>query len=210
MSQISKVILINSLFILLLSLFGCTPSNQNVKSLVATNSNPNTLYAQINSAIKQKELDSADDNYIELKTASDENSQYLKKAAANLAIAHIAQKEYILANFYIQEALQVDSSDATLRYLLVKNQFLSAAQNRHDQTYMQKAIKALEINKNLQNSSDYRLLANSMAARVKINIAFNNKEVSDLYKRLNKDKASTIYENRVKLLGLDASEIVQP
>ena len=173
------------------------------------NSNQNLIYSKIIENIQKSNLDSADDSYIELKTSS-EDKQLIAEAATNLAIAHIAKGENILANFYIQEALQYNPSSEMLRFLLVKNQFLAAAKSSNETTYLQKALDALKSNRSLVSDYDYAVLAGSMLTRVELSVALNNQDVSRLYQRLNKADASTFYKEKATILGIDSSEIVRP
>jgi len=167
------------------------------------------IYKNIAKNIGNNNFDEADNLYISLKNGYD-GSKFTKNAAINLAIAHIQKKEYILANFYLQEYLSYDSSSEFAKYLLNRNQFLSAVKNSNDLDYLQKALKALETNSYLVYSNDYKILADSMLIRTKLNIAWRNKEISSLYKRLNKQEAVTIYENKIKELGFDIGDIINP
>ena len=119
-------------------------------------------------------------------------------------------KEYILANFYLQEALSIDSNDEFAKFLLIKNQFLAALENQRDVNYMQKALKALELNRNLVYSDDYVILANSMLTRVKLDMLYKNREIGSLYQKLNKTNAAKLYLERAKELGIDSKEIYKP
>ena len=194
----------NIVTILVLSLlFGCTNSN-----MVTKNENlDNSVYSKVLDSIYKQDLDTAADYYVKLKEKEDNTK--LKESATLLAIAHIEKKEYILANFYIQEALSIDSNSEFLKYLLVKNQFLAANLHNRDQSYMQKALKALQSNKGLVSDSDYKILANTMLTRVKLDMAWNNKEVGELYKSMNKLEAYKMYKQKVENLGFNAEEIVK-
>ncbi len=166
-------------------------------------------YTLIYKAIRQNNLDKADDLYIDLKNSSEEKNRIFD-AASNLAIAHMKNKEYILANFYIQQMLQEDSSNEFARYLLNKNQFLAAKLNANNQKYMENALKAMESNINLLTESDYLLLAQSMYKRITFNSAWSNKEIGRLYKRMNKEKAYKLYKSKIEKMGLDINSIYKP
>ena len=202
----------NGISVLLFAFFivACSSSNMGINSGFTVDSvSKNLLYSKVLDSIDKSELDTADDSYIELKTSS-ENKKLIADAATNLAIAHIAKGENILANFYIQEALQYNPSNEMLRFLLVKNQFLAAAKSSNETTYLQKALDALKTNRPLVGSYDYGILANSMLTRVQLSVALNNQDISRLYQRLNKADASTFYKEKATILGIDSSEIVRP
>ena len=155
----------NGVRVLLFAFFiaACSSNKSSIKSDFTVKSmSKNSLYSKVLDNIDKSDLDTADDSYIELKTSS-EDKQLIADAATNLAIAHIAKGENILANFYIQEALLYNPSNEMLRFLLVKNQFLAAAKSSNETTYLQKALDALKTNRALVASYDYGILANSNA-----------------------------------------------
>ena len=173
-----------------------------------TLSSDKTIYNNIYKNLSSN-LDSADEEFIKLKTDY-ENSKYLPKAALALAIAHMNKKEHILANFYLQELLQTDSSSSIGKYLLSKNQFMYAKLTQSDQEYMNKAIKSLEVNKNILNDNEYKLLANTMLTRLKLDKVWNNIKIGSMYKKLNKNKAYELYINRTLNTGIDIKNIYKP
>ena len=199
---------IYSLIFILISFYflGCNSVNNSTLAPSNIESN-NSLYEEIDKLIKVNNLERAGELYIKLKDK--ENKEATKLTASKLALAHIAKKEYILANFYLQEALAIDPNDEFLKFLLVKNQFLAAALNSSDQSYLKRALKSLESNRYLVNDSDYQILVNTMITRVKLETLWNNKEASTLYKKMNKIEASNIYNNRVLNLGYNPKDIVK-
>ena len=177
----------------------------NIKKVSFTNNDDKQVYSEIYKNIANKNLDEADDLYIKLKTNFD-NSTYLNSAADTLAVVHMQNGENILANFYLQEALQVNNSDEFAKFLLVKNQFLSAVKNQRDLNYMNKALEALKINQSLVYG-DYATLSNSMLIRVKLDMAWKNSQIGNLYKRLNKENAANIYRQKIEQLGVNINDI---
>ena len=194
---------------MLLILGGCSNNAQLLNGQISLENNTTGLYGKIMQNIYSHNLDEADDSYVDLKTNS-EDRELIAKAAKNLAIAHIAKDENILANYYIQEALQYSPGDEFMTYLLNKNQFLAAAKSSNEAAYLQKALSALKINRQLLIDEDYTLLADSMLDRVEYTLVLNNQDVSQLYKRLNKINASEFYKNKATILGIDSSEIIRP
>ena len=202
-----KIFFLIITFIMLI-INNCTTNQANLEIEKNISNESNSIDLTIYNSIQQ-DIDKADDAYIDLKSSS-KNEQLIADAATNLAIAHIAKGENILANFYIQEALQYKPGDEMLQFLLNKNQFLAAAKNSNETTYLQKALDALKTNRLLVSDYDYGILADSMLTRVELSIALNNQDVSRLYQRLNKSEASTFYQEKAKILGIDSSEIVRP
>ena len=202
-----KIFFLIITFIMLI-INNCTTNQANLEIEKNISNESNSIDLTIYNSIQQ-DIDKADDAYIDLKSSS-KNEQLIADAATNLAIAHIAKGENILANFYIQEALQYKPGDEMLQFLLNKNQFLAAAKNSNETTYLQKALDALKTNRLLVSDYDYGILADSMLTRVELSIALNNQDVSRLYQRLNKSEASTFYQEKAKILGIDSSEIERP
>ena len=181
----------STIFLTLLVLIGCANnSNINMDNNSSFSKDSNSSY----------NLDIEDDNYIKLK-AQNIDSQTLKIKAKELALAHMKKGEHILANFYIQEALSYDSSDDDLKLLLVKNQYLAAMHNNRDLSYLQKAYKALQENIDLITNDNDKIKAQDMLSKVEKLLAKRNKEIANYYKKIKKDEASTIYENRALELG---------
>jgi len=194
-------------FIILIN--GCQNSTNSLKPASSSIKNildDRYIYNSIYRAIAIKNLDDADNSYIKLKTTY-KNSNFTKKAALNLAIVHMQNGEYILANFYLQDYLTQEPSSEFAKFLLVKNQFLLAVKNQRDQSYIDRTINSLKMNKDLVDSSEYKLLLSSMLTRVAIDRVWHNKEIAKEYKRLKKDKAFRIHEKRSKKLGININEI---
>jgi len=196
-----KIIYIFIISTILILLSSCANSNLPKKS--NNISKLDTIYELINSS----SLDKAGELYVELKDSEDQPA--IKRASSALAIAHIGKEEYILANFYLQEALATDSSDEFLKFLLVKNQFLSANLHSRDQSYMKRALGALEANRYLVIDSDYQILSNTMLTKVKLDMAWNNREVGNLYKRMNKPDAYKLYTQKIENLGFNIEDIIK-
>jgi len=187
---------------ILISLFliACT-NTQNINPSINKSNN------KILQFIKNGDLDSADEEYIKIKDTQD--STKIKDSATILAIAHIENNEYILANFFIQEGLSIDSSDEFLKFLLIKNQFLSANEHNNDLSYIKKALKALEENSYLISDNEYKTLTSTMITRLKIDIAKRNKDIANQYKSLNKIQAYKIYKQKIEDMGFDSKDIIK-
>ncbi len=199
-----------SLAALLLILSGCATNNSSVNRIknAAVYTGDKKVYNSIYQALTVNDIDKADDYYIKLKTDYS-SSNYLYPAAMSLAVVHMHINENIIANFYLQEALQANPGSDFAKFLLVKNQFLAAAKNRRDQSYLNKALKALEVNKNIVTAEDDIVAAESMLYRVKIDKAYTDKEIGDLYKRMNKEEAYRKYQQKFMELGVDINEVAK-
>ncbi len=189
-----KNLKISSFILLTLFIAASCSNNSSVKP-----ENNNTK--ELNSTIL-KDLDKADDLYINMKSA-DENSEELANTALKLAKAHMDKKEFILANFYIQEALSYKPYDENLKFLLVKNQYLAALNNQNDQNYLERALKAIEENQNL--ITDYNLMqkAQDLVNKVKRLLAKSYYNTSQTYKYAKKPDAEQFYIEKINKLGVN-------
>jgi outer membrane protein assembly factor BamD len=203
--NIKRICFILSVFLLV----GCVNDDDiDINENVVTSSSDKSakeIYRDIFTRMS-KNLDDADESFIDLKT-DHEKSPYLKKAATALAVAHMSRREHILANFYLQELLKNDPKNSFGKYLLSKNQYLYAQLTQSDQQYMNSAIKSLKTNKELLKDSEYQILANTMLTRLELDKAWNNAKIGYMYKKLNKDKGYELYINRTQELGIDINSI---
>ncbi len=211
MKDLLKIVRFYLIFIFILIFSSCA-NNSNIKkdSINIENKkySDRKLYKEIFENISVN-LDNADEKYIDLKS-NFENSPLVINSALALAIAHMQKKEYLLANFYLQEVLQIDSNNELAKYLLSKNQFLYTKSLANDQSYMEKSIKALEINRNLLTDDEYKLLADSMLLRIKLDKIYNNQNIGKMYKKLNKNKAYELYINKTLNLNINPKNIYKP
>jgi len=49
-----------------------------------------------------------------------------------------------------------------------------------------------------------------MLIRVKLDIAWKNREIGSLYKRLNKQEAAKLYQEKINALGVNVNDIYKP
>ena len=183
--------------------FSACSNNTNLKP---DNNKTTIKNSRIEQLIAQDNLDAAGEEFISLKEAQADN-KVIKNAAKKLAIAHMAKKEHILANFFIQEAISSDESDDSLKLLLIKNQYLAAIHNSTDLSYLQKALKALEENINLIVDENNKIEANRMLQEVKELVSKKNREIANYYKIRKKDSAYELYNSRAEQLNQEPNSI---
>lgn len=154
-------------------------------------------------------LEDADDTYTSLESEH-RNSPLLPTAILVLANGHIDSEQYALANFYLDEYIKrfaLSKNIDYVRYLKIKANFLGFAYDLRDQQLIEDTITDIEQFKTSFPRSPYMPLVNTMNARLYMAKASLDKEIADLYKRLDKPKASEFYEEKVKESWVNPNEI---
>lgn len=154
-------------------------------------------------------LEDADDTYTSLESEH-RNTPLLPTALLVLANGHIDSEQYALANFYLDEYIKrfaLSKNIDYVRYLKIKANFLGFAYDLRDQQLIEDTITEIEQFKTSFPRSPYMPLVNTMNARLYMAKASLDKEIADLYKRLDKPKASEFYEEKVKESWFNPKEI---
>lgn len=156
-------------------------------------------YKKMIEAINSSDLEEADDFFVSLQSEH-LNSPLLPEAMLILARAHIDEKEYLLANFYLDEYIKRFGTRNNIEFaktLKIKAHFLSFKLTGRDQQLLLDSIKEAERFIREHPYSEHRPIVDTMLAKMLLaNLQFN-KEIASLYKTLDKPKAAEIYENRV-------------
>ena len=145
-------------------------------------------------------LEEADDTFTSLESEH-KNSPLVPTAMLILSNAHIVQEEYELANYYLDEyskrfALSKDID--YVRYMKIKANFLSIGyQFREQQLFIDTIGEIEEFIMKFPNSP-YIHLVKDINSRLRMGKASFDKEISELYKRIDKEKAAKLYEERAK------------
>lgn len=156
-------------------------------------------------------LEDADDTYISLESEH-RNSPLLSTALLILANAHIDEEEYALANFYLDEYIKrfaLSRNIDYVRYLKIKANFNGFAYDLRDQQLIEDTIAQVEEFKKSFPRSPYLPLVETMNSRLYMAKATLDKEIADLYTRIDKPKAAKIYNDKVKESWVDPKEIEQ-
>lgn len=154
-------------------------------------------------------LSEADDTYTSLESEH-RNSPLLPTALLILANGHMAEEEYALANFYLDEYVKrfgLSKNIDYVRYLKIKANFLGFSNELRDQQLIEDTIKDIEEFRNTFSRSPYMPLVNTMSARLFMAKASLDKEIADLYERMDKPKAAKFYDEKVKESWVEPNEI---
>ena len=166
-------------------------------------------YNKITNQIAFGDLEAADDTYISLESEH-KNSPLIATALQILANAHIDEEEYELANFYLDEYIKkfgVSKSIDYIRYLKIKANYLSFSSQFREQSLITKTQE--DINEFMLKfpNSPYMPLVGSINSRLAMAKASFDKEIAELYKRIDKPKAAEFYEKKVSKNWVNPKEI---
>lgn len=166
-------------------------------------------YNKMLKQIANSDLDAADDTYTSLESEH-RNSPLIPTSLLILVNGHMAEEEYALANFYLDEYIKrygLSKDIDYVRYLKIKANFLGFKYQFRDQELIEKTITEINDFKNNYKNSPYMPLVDTINARLYMAKATMDKEIADLYKRVGKDEASKIYNEKVKQSWVDPKEI---
>lgn len=188
-----------------LVLFSCA-SKQEVKK------SPLYWYKNLVKAVENGNLEKADDYYASLK-AEQINSVFLPQANMILAIEHINNKEYLLANFYFDEYLtkfgEKDNS-SLIEYFKILSAYKSFENPKRNQQLLLDTIA--NVNSYIQNNEDKEFYyhAKTIGAILMITNSNMNKDIANLYRKRNKPKAQKFYKQEAFIEGKDDFLVKQP
>lgn len=166
-------------------------------------------YNKMVQQVSNSYLDEADDTYTSLESEH-RNSPLLPTALLILSNGHMEEEEYGLANFYLDEYIKryaLSKNIDYVRYLKIKANFMGFTNELRDQQLIEDTIKEIEEFKSTFSRSPYMPLVDTMSARLFMAKASLDKEISDLYNRLGKEKAAVFYLKKVRKSWVEPNEI---
>ncbi len=166
-------------------------------------------YNKMIEQISTSYLEDADDIYTSLESEH-RNSPLLPTALLILANAHIDEEEYTLSNFYLDEYIKKFAFNKNIdyvRYLKIKANFLGFSNELREQQLIDDTISEIENFQQTFPRSPYMPLVNTMNARLVMAKVSLDKEIADLYERIDKPNASKYYNEKVKKSWVEPDEI---
>lgn len=166
-------------------------------------------YNKMMMQIGMNDLDEADDTYTSLESEH-RNSPYIPTAMLILVNAHMADEQYALANFYLDEYIKrfILSKDIDYaRYMKIKANFMGFKQQFRDQQLIDDTLANIIDFKYKYPNSPYMPLVDTMNARLFMAKASMDKEIAGLYERRDKPKAAELYMDKAKNSWVDPNEI---
>lgn len=169
-------------------------------------------YKQIIKDIKDKDLEQADAHYTSM-SSEHVASPLLENTLLILALAHMEEEEYILANFYLDTYIKRYGDDAKseyARYLKIKANFLSFTYPDRSQKLLLDTIVDIQQYINDYPNSIYTPLVSTILVKMQLGKYYLDKKIHKLYGRMNKPKAKEIYEQKLNNSALKDANMIDP
>ncbi len=169
-------------------------------------------YQQIVASINRFDLDSAGDYYSSLKSEHF-RSPLIPEATLIMAINHMENEEYLLANFYLDEYIKrFGNSDNIefIRFLKLKANYMAFSVPNRDQKLLLDTIDRAKDYTSTMKSSVFIYHADSILGTLKVANANMNQEIAKLYKKKEKEKAYQLYNQRSEMIDDESIEIEDP
>ena len=201
-----KRILTATLMVLFISIFqGCSSKNE-----VQEYNKPAVYwYNKMIKQISNSRIDEADDTYTSLESEH-RNSPLLPSAIMIIANAHMDDEAYQMANFYFDEYLKKFAlkQDADyIRFLKIKSNFLAFKNQFREQELFTKTLVETDKFIKLYPHSQYIHVVKTIRSRLFMGKAIFDKEIADLYTRIDKPQAQAIYTSRAQSSWKDLESI---
>ena len=176
---------------------GCSGKSESVQEY---NKPTAYWYNKMTKQISKYQLEEADDTFTSLE-AEHRNSPLIPSAMMIIASAHMEEEEYQMANYYFDEYLKrfsLKKEADYIRYLKIKSNFMAFKNRYREQKLLDETLK--ETNEFLMRypKSEYIHLVQSIKSRLLMAKAMFDKEIADLYERIDKPKAQEFYETKAK------------
>jgi len=169
-------------------------------------------YKNIIKNISSSNLDKADNYYISLRSEHT-RSPLLPTATMILAEAHIGDKSYLMADYYLDEYLKKYASGKSIelaKFLKLKAAFLGVKDINRDQKLMIDTLKDVDKFTKDYPKSIYKPIVDTLKVRLYMAQYLLNDNISRLYHRIGKEKASKIYREKNEKSVLNSADIKAP
>jgi len=166
-------------------------------------------YNKMISQISNYQLDQADDTFTSLESEH-RNSPLLPSAIMIIAITHMEDEEYALANYYFDEYLKKYSLKKNadyIRFLKIKSNFLAFKNQFREQKLLTQTVIATDKFIAEYPNSQYIYLVKSIKSRLLMSKSIFDVEIAELYGRIDKPKAKKFYENKASKNWDDVNNI---
>lgn len=200
MGKIKSLVLLVSILVFV----GCSSKNEAEYNKPAL-----YWYNKMLTQISLFDVDGADDTYSSLESEH-RNSPLIPEALLILANAHMDEEAYELANFYLDEYIKrfaLNDNIQYARFLKIKANFMAFKYQLRDQTLIETTTNQIKEFKLKSKRSPYMPLVDTMNTRLYMAKALLDKNISDLYAKLDKPKAAKLYEDKVDKSWIDLDEI---
>ena len=188
--MIKKIVFISSLLLLM----GCAQkkSDKHFKTDLQ-------LHQKIKKDLKDSFLDNADNDFMSLE-ADYPASPYIKSDLLALFLAHLENKDYILSKFYLNQYEKRFASINEIpwcEYKKIKIEFLKYQNAYTNQAEILNILNMCKLYKQNYPNSEFLPEVNTVYAKVYLTKEYLYKEISVLYKKLDKNKAAKLYKTKI-------------
>lgn len=155
-------------------------------------------YNKMIKQIADYQIDEADDTFTSLESEH-RNSPLLPSAIMIIAVTHMEEEEYAMANYYFDEYLKKYSLKKNadhIRYLKIKSNFLAFKNQFREQELLSKTVVASDNFIKDYPNSQYIYLVKTIKSRLLMSKSVFDKEISELYSRIDKPKAQDYYAKK--------------
>jgi outer membrane protein assembly factor BamD len=146
------------------------------------------------------DLEAADDTFISLESEH-RNSPLIPTAILIIANSHIAQEQYELAKYYLDEYIKrfgISNNIDYVRYLKIKANFYGFDRQFRNQQLIIDTINDIEIFVSKYPNSPYIHLVEDIHSRINMAKATFDQEIGELYVRKDKEVAAQYYFDKAK------------
>ena len=168
-------------------------------------------YSKIIQEIKKYDLEQADDYFSSL--ASEHiNSPILKDAMIIMALAHMDEEEYILANFYLDEYIKRfgdKKGSEYARFLKIKASFYGLQNPKRDQKLILDTLAKAKEYKIKYPDSIYNYMVDSIVAKLEVGRYLLLKDIAKLHKKLGNEEAYDIYKEKLDASWVNELKIIE-
>jgi len=166
-------------------------------------------YNKMIKQITRYQLDEADDTFTSLESEH-RNSPLLPSAMMIIAITHMEDEEYAMANYYFDEYLKKYSLKKNadyIRYLKIKSNFLAFKSQFREQELLTKTVVQTDKFVSDYPNSQFIYLVKDIKSRLLMAKALFDKEISELYGRIDKPLGQKFYEKKATKSWNDINNI---
>ncbi len=169
-------------------------------------------YKNIIKSVAKSNFDKADNYYVSLRSEH-MRSPLLPTATLVLAQAHMADKSYIMSDYYLDEYLKKYASKGKAeqaKFLKIKAAFLGVKDINKDQKLMIDTLRDVDNFIKIYPNSSYRPVVDTLKVRLHMAQYMLNENVARLYNRIGKDEAGKIYREKNANSALNTADIKAP
>jgi len=169
-------------------------------------------YDAIEKSISHSDLERADKQFLSLRSEH-MNSVLLPTAMLALAQAHMAEEEYLLANYYLDEYLKKYGAGVRgeyARFLKLKAAFLGIHDINKEQKLVMQTLARCQSFDKAHRGSRYAPLVQTMIVRLQMAQYLLNADIADLYEKIDKPKAAETYRKKNEQFIYKPEQIADP